>query len=86
MEILPANHQNFIIGNGDLTNNTTIALTGNLGITANNFINTGGSVSVDTFSLSVAGDFDYANDFINNGDISAINQNFTARNVILLIN
>ena len=33
---------------------------GNLGITANNFINNGGSITADTLTLSVAGDFDYA--------------------------
>ena len=65
---IDANHQNFIIRNGDFTNNTTIALAGNLGITANNFINTGGSITADTLSLSVAGDFDY-------NDIDATNLN-----------
>ena len=53
-------NQYFTIRNGDFTNNTSIALAGNLGITANNFINTGGSITADAFALSVAGDFDYA--------------------------
>ena len=39
-----------------------ITLAGNLGITANDFINTG-SISVDTFNLSVKDDFDYADDY-----------------------
>ena len=44
---------------GTFTNNNTIAPTGNLTITANSFDNSGGVVSADTFSLSVAGNFDY---------------------------
>ena len=44
---------------GAFTNNDTIDLDGNLTITANSFDNSGGVVSADTFSLSVAGDFDY---------------------------
>ena len=44
---------------GTFTNNDTIALDGNLAITANSFDNSGGVVSADTFSLSVAGAFDY---------------------------
>ena len=64
------------------TNNATIDLAGNLGITANSFTNTGGVVSADTFALSLAGDFDYSSDFLNNGTITADNLNFTARNGI----
>ena len=45
---------------GTFTNNDTINLAGNLEITANSFTNTGGVVA-DTFALSGAGDFDYAN-------------------------
>ena len=44
-----------------------------------NYTNTG-TVSVDTFALSIAGDFDYASDFQNNGNIVANNQYFTIRN------
>ena len=44
---------------GTFTNNDTIDLDGNLTITANSFDNSGGVVSADTFSLSVAGAFDY---------------------------
>ena len=65
-----ANNQYFTIRNGDFTNNTSIALAGNLGITANNFINTGGSITADAFALSVAGDLDYA------GNIEATSLNF----------
>ena len=68
---IEANNQYFTIRNGDFTNNTSIALVGNLGITADNFINTGGSITADTFALSVAGDLDYTNNFINNGNIDA---------------
>ena len=56
---IDATNQNFIVRNGDFTNNTNIALVGNLGITANYFINTNGTIAVDTFTLSVVGDFDY---------------------------
>ena len=43
-----------ITTDGTFTNNDTIAPTGNLAITANSFDNSGGVVSADTFSLSVA--------------------------------
>ena len=59
---------------------TLVFLVGNLGITADNFTNIGGDITADTFSLSVAGDFDYSSDFQNNGSINVINQNFTIRN------
>ena len=55
---------------GVFTNTTTLSLDGNLGITANTFTNTGEVVSSDTFALSVAGDFDYSSDFLNNGTIT----------------
>ena len=48
-----------ITTDGTFTNNDTIDLDGNLAITANSFDNSGGVVSADTFSLSVAGAFDY---------------------------
>ena len=51
-------------------------LVGNLGITANNFINSGGSVNADTFSLSVAGDFHYADNDLNNRNIDATTPDF----------
>ena len=56
-----------------LDDNTSIALLGKLGITADNFLNTGGSMIADTFALSVAGDFDYGSDFLGNGHIDATN-------------
>ena len=65
-----AANQNFIVRNGDFTNNTSIALVGNLEITANNFINTSGSIAADSFTLSVAEDFDYV------GNIDATILNF----------
>ena len=52
-------NQYFTIRNGDFSNTTSIVLAGDLGITANDFINTSGTVSADTLALSVAGDFDY---------------------------
>ena len=45
---------------GTFTNNATINPTGNFTITANTFNNTGGVVNVDTFALSVVGNFDYS--------------------------
>ena len=65
---------------GSFTNNSTIDLAGNLGITANDFINTSGTISADTLTISVAGDFDYSSDFLNNGTNTVDNLNFTARN------
>ena len=70
-----ANNQYFTIRNGDFSNKTNITLVGNLGITANYFINSGGSITADTFSLSVAGDFDYADNYLNNGNIDATTLN-----------
>ena len=67
---IAATHQNFTARDGDFTNNTSIDLVGNLGITANGFINTGGMVNADTFALSVAGDFDYTTAYLGNGTIT----------------
>ena len=68
---ITANNQNFTARNGVFTNDTTISLAaGNLGITANTFINTGGVVNVDTFNLSINNDFDYIADYLNNGIIT----------------
>ena len=39
-----------------------------------------GTITADTFALSVEGDFDYASDFLGNGNIEANNQYFTIRN------
>ena len=76
---IDANNLNFTARDGVFSNDKTISLiNGKLGITANNFINTG-SIIANTFALSVAGDFDYASDFLNNGNIDATNQYFTAR-------
>ena len=55
--------------------NTTVSRT-----VSGSFNNTGGVVSTDIFALSVEGDFDYANDYLNNGNIDANNQYFTIRN------
>ena len=71
-----ANNLNFILNDGDFINSTVIILEGNLGISADNFINTGGTVTANTFTLSVATeDFDYAADYVNNGNINVINLN-----------
>ena len=45
--------------------NTTVSST-----VSGSFNNTGGVVSADTVSLSVAGDFDYVADYLNNGTIT----------------
>ena len=63
---ITANHLNFTARNGNFINNTTLT-TGNLGITANNFNNAGGTITASNINLSVAGDFDYAADYLNNG-------------------
>ena len=55
-----------ITTDGTFTNNDTIDLDGNLTITVNSFVNTSGSISTDSFALSVAGNFDYVTDFLNN--------------------
>ena len=34
------------------------------------------SISADSFALSVAGDFDYADNYLNNGNIDATTLNF----------
>ena len=52
---IEATNQYFTIRNGDFSNNTNIALVGNLGITADNFINSGGSIIADTFSSFCSG-------------------------------
>ena len=68
---ITADNLNFTARNGVFTNDTTISLaTGNLGITANTFINTVGVVNVDTFNLSINNDFDYIADYLNNGIIT----------------
>ena len=68
---LDINHLNFVVLNGNFINDATtgIELTGNLGITANSFINIGG-VTADVFNLSIAEDFDYIADYLNNGTIN----------------
>ena len=72
-----AENLNFTARDGVFNNDTTINLTGNLGITANSFTNTGGVVSADTFALSVAGNFDYVTEFLNNGTITTDVLNLT---------
>ena len=67
---ITATNQNFTARNGDFINDTSIDLVGNLGITADNFSNIGGDIIADTFSLSVADDFDY------DGTINATSYNF----------
>ena len=57
----------------------SLVVEGSSFITANSFLNNG-EITTDTLNLSVAGDFDYASDYLDNGNITATNQNFTARN------
>ena len=45
---IDATNQNFIVRNGDFSNNTSIALAGNLGITADNYSQSG--------AIDIAGD------------------------------
>ena len=66
---------------GTFTNTATINPTGNTAITANSFINTGGVVNADTFALSVAGNFDYAN----KGTITATAFNFNVGGTLAII-
>ena len=61
---ITANHLNLTARGGNFINNTTLT-TGNLGITANNFNNTG-TITANKITLSVAGNFDYAADYLNN--------------------
>ena len=67
---IETNHLNFVVRDGHFTNDGEISLTGNLGITANSFINTAQTVSADVFNLSIAEDFDYIADYLNNGTIN----------------
>ena len=55
----------------DFANSGTITVTDALNVTADTFANSGGVVSADTLALSVAGDFDYAANFLHNGTITA---------------
>ena len=56
---IDATNQNFIARDGNFSNNTSITLAGNLWNNSKYFINSG-NITADTFSLSVAGDFDYS--------------------------
>ena len=60
------------------TDNATISAN-DVSISANSFTNShprgDGNISADTFALSVAGYFDYATDYLNNGNINATNLN-----------
>ena len=57
---ISANNQFFTARNGNFTNTTNIDSTGkNFGVTANNFINTGASITAGTISLSIAGIFNF---------------------------
>ena len=70
------NADNFNVSARDFSNHSYATISANdISISANSFINTStegdGSITTDTFSLSVAGDFDYADNYINNGNIDA---------------
>ena len=74
-----------VTARNDFYNYTNATISANdVSISANSFINShtegDGSITADTLILSVAGDFDYSSDFLNNGNIDATNQNFIARN------
>ena len=62
---------------------TATIIADTLNILVDSFINydaSGGTINVNTISLSVEGDFDYSSDYRNNGLITATNQYFTTRN------
>ena len=44
---IEANNQYFTIRNGDFTNDTSIVLAGDFGVSADDFINTNGDITVD---------------------------------------
>ena len=71
-----ANNQYFNVNDGSFINTVEINLAGNFGISADSFINTGEGITVNTFSLSATGNFNYAEDFVNAGNINANNLNF----------
>ena len=58
--------------------NDSLTVAGDANITTNNFANAG-NITADTLNLSLAGDFDYATDFLDTGTTTAENLNFTAR-------
>ena len=67
---------NFHVAAGDGFYNYATISANNFNVTAGRFFNTGGSITADTFALSVAGDFDYTNNYLNNGNIDATALNF----------
>ena len=76
------NADNFNVTATDFTNSGTISANTTLNTTVsstanNSFTNTGGVLSADTVSLSVAGDFDYVAEYLGNGTITtnALNLN-----------
>ena len=75
---IDANNQYFTIRNGDFTNNTTITLAGgNLGITADNFINSDGSISANNFNVTVIDFYNQINSTINTENFNlTIEDNF----------
>ena len=75
---ITANNQFFTARNGNFTNTTNIDSTGKgFGVTANNFINTSGTITAGTISLSIAGNFNYQNHYLSNGTITANHLNLT---------
>ena len=69
------------------TDNSTISAD-DLTISANSFGNNhtrgDGNIIANTLTLSLIGDFDYASDFLGNGNIEATNQNFTMQEMVIL--
>ena len=68
---------NFNIVAAGFENSGNINVTNSLNVTANTFANSGGLLNADTLALSVAGDFDYSSDYLNNGTITANSLNLT---------
>ena len=75
-----ANNFDVLVGDNFYnTDNATISAN-DISVSANSFINShprgDGNISADTFALSVAGDFDYTNNYLTNGNINATALNF----------
>ena len=84
LSTISANNFNVVAGGSFYNHILAIIKANDFSVTVDNFFNThnlgDGDITADTFNLSVAGDFDYASDYLNNGNIDATHQSFIARN------
>ena len=74
----PINADNFNVTTGSRFENYSDVISNIISISAENFVNvhTGGTegyISTNTLTISVAGDFDYEDDYLDNGNISDTN-------------